>query len=91
MKVSEAIQTNVDEGMAHLIKACNVMGGNDEFVEAIAKHLIKEHRTLQQSFVRGMLAGLKRYGTDSAQSTDLRNEAAVQACQDLPDTYLPYV
>ena len=73
-----------------LIRVLNVLGGEDEIADTVARVLMGSHRTLQQSFVRAFYEVMKDY---SASGTDLRNQASVDFAKKITeqDFYFPMV
>ena len=77
------------DAMKVLLKECNTMG-KSEVGETIANELMREHRTIQQNFMRELYKALCLY---SASSHDLRNEASVNFANEAKDLnhYFPFV
>ena len=85
-----ARKTQIQEQVANLCDGVNCLASDhaDE-AQAFADALQRQHRTLQQSAVQFLIAGLRVYGKQA--NTDLRNEAAVDYCKELPDGYFPLI
>ena len=67
------INENVEAAMKVIMKEVNTLGKNT-VAETIAEVLMRDHRTLQQNFMREFVKALCIY---SDSYTDLRNEASV--------------
>lgn len=73
-----------------VINACN--GGERELAKAIHSKLIREHRTIQASFIRAMRDVMYKYAHEN-NGTDARNEGAVNWCVEISKTggAIPYI
>ena len=77
-----------------LSTALNVMGREEEVAEAFFKAITCEHRTLQQCLMGVLFKTIHSY-KDAPH--DLRNEAAVKACERIDELlegeeiYLPFI
>jgi hypothetical protein len=77
----------------------NLAMNYDTAGKALAFAMHREHRTLQASIIRLIFSFLVQYSKlDGARYTDLRNEAAVNACKKLakamendPDFHIPLI
>ena len=78
----------VAQSINNLINLCNRNHGIN-IGETIAQELQKNHRTLQASLVRELLTALQEYG--KTPYYDLRNQAAVEYCKQLPDHAIPFI
>lgn len=81
-------QQLIAESINNLINLCNRNHGLN-IGETIAQELQKNHRTLQASLIRELLTALHEYG--KTPYYDLRNQAAVEYCKQLPDHAIPYI
>jgi len=76
----------------NLIASLNRLGFEDEGVKGIVEALKGEHRTLQQSFWRAIIAAAGEYQNFNH---DLRNEASVKACgkitEAVGEVHIPFV
>jgi len=80
-------------GMELANRFSDFINGNDGaiFKEYFVKHLLRQHRTLQASVIRLLFSMLKEYGDAGDEYYDLRNEAAVKACQKLEAPAIPFI
>lgn len=81
------IQEKIEKIVQDLSKQVNI--GND-FSNAFADALSREHRTLQAAIVKNLLNGLVKYAKDAEvhQFIDMRNEAAVKVIRKMTPTIL---
>ena len=81
------------EAITTLLETCNVMGVDEDLSEMIADLLSKEHRTIQQTFVKVIYHGLVQYGERHETYYDDRNKASVEFCLKLKpmDVYFPFI
>jgi len=80
----------VKETMDQLINHTNCMTGEQDVIQGMVDSLTSNHRTLQQSFVRCVVAALVEY---SECKTDLRNESAVDFAKKVKelDLHFPFI
>ena len=83
-------ETRAEEAMEELIRCVNVLGGEEDIAEVMARVLQNSHRTLQQSFIRTFMLAMEEYRNTS---TDLRNQAAVDFAKNITEQefYFPLV
>jgi len=79
-----------EQAMKTLMECSNSMGSNDDIAQAISNVLLKEHRTIQQSFFRSFKQSMDAY---SKGGSDGRNEGAIQLAKEIhnSDVFLPFV
>ena len=79
-----------EKAMRDLLDCTNVMGSDKDVAEAISNVLSKEHRTLQQSFMRVFVQSMNQYKDTRF---DQRNEQAVKLAKEITeiDTLLPFI
>jgi len=79
-----------EQAMKTLMKCSNSMGSNNDIAQAISNVLLKEHRTIQQSFFRAFKQSMDAY---SKGGSDGRNEGSVQLAKEIhnSDVFLPFV
>jgi hypothetical protein len=71
-----------------------INGADDMFTEVLMKHILSEHRTLQQSFWRMITKLIIQ--TAKTEYYDLRNEASIEMCKEIvlklkEKLYLPLI
>ena len=83
-------QEKAEQAMRDLLECSNVMGSDVDVSKAISNVLSREHRTLQQAFMRSFVNAMDTY-KDSG--SDLRNEGSIQLATEIANTKigLPYV
>lgn len=76
----------IDESDLRMLEAKEIVQKFSDYVnnmgaspDAFAEHVMREHRTLQQSMFRVMLACIKRWSQE--ERFDLRNEDTVNTCK----------
>ena len=77
------------EAVATIINCLNGFGSDGEVIDAIADELNSSHRTLQQSFIKTFIDGLRQHAQNTG--TDARNEAAIRYCKALDEPTFPYI
>lgn len=79
-----------EQAMRDLLDCTNVMGSDKDIAEAIADVLSREHRTLQQGFMRSFVQAMGIY-KDSG--SDGRNEGSIKLAKEISETetYLPFI
>ena len=65
-------------------------GTGRSIAAAISRHLPPQHRTIQQSFVRGVVQGLQLVGDECGNSFDPRNQQAMEFCKSLKEMNLHF-
>ena len=88
IKQNNRDQQLIKESIETLINICNRNHGID-IGGTIADAIQRNHRTLQASLVRELLTALQEYG--KTPYYDLRNQAAVEYCKQLPDHAIPFI
>ena len=82
--------TNIKTIVDDLFKEINVMGKEDEISSQLHQLISRQHKTLQQSFVRIMYQFFNKY---SANRYDFRNEGSVKFAEEISkmEVFLPYI
>ena len=87
------LKEKVENATGELIDAMNIMGVEDEVLEALFDKVTHSHRTLQATFVRTLKGFLGKYG--QLEFFDARNQGAVEyaraATAAAKDSYIPHV
>lgn len=84
----------IEDAMASLFVELNHYGNDTECVTAITSYVTRQHRTLQQNFVRTVNAFIHSY---AKATSDGRNDASVKWCQKIREIdntdgcYFPFV
>lgn len=91
MSSKKEIVERVEKSMKELLNQVNYMGMDNDIADAMAKVLIKEHNTIQQTFWRVMQGVAKQYG--EMPYHDGRNEQAVKFAKQIAeiDIHLPFI
>lgn len=76
IKRKAELKEKVQNATVELINSLNIMGRDDEVLEALFEQVTHSHRTLQANFVRTIQHFLERYGKQ--EHFDARNQAAVE-------------
>lgn len=92
LKQDRKVAVDVEVAFTTLIDSTNILGAEDAIVEGLWNALRKNHPTLQQSFVRG-LVGLGQKIEASGYTGDARNSAALEVLKDIGKTEkaLPFI
>lgn len=91
-KQDREVAEKVEQAMTALIDATNVMGAEEAVIKGMWDALRKNHPTLQQNFVRG-LVGLGKTVEEKDYKGDARNSAALEVLKDIGNTEkaLPFI
>lgn len=91
-KQDREVAEKVEQAMTALIDATNVMGAEEAVIKGMWDALRKNHPTLQQNFVRG-LVGLGKTVEEKSYKGDARNSAALEVLKDIGNTEkaLPFI
>jgi len=83
--------TNIKTIVEDLFKEINVMGKEDEISCQLHQLISKQHKTLQQSFIRIMHQFFTKYSANK--NYDLRNEASVRFAEQIKkmQVFLPHI
>ena len=76
---NEEYEYRRDAVVREMLRLTNYIGAVEDLATKFIEALKNEHRTIQASFIRGLFMILVHYATENS-GTDLRNEAAVDAC-----------
>ena len=82
--------TELEKAVKLIIDNCNSMNPKEDLRQILLYEMIKNHRTIQQLFMKQINNFLVEY---SETSFDLRNEASVKFAKDVKEieAYFPYV
>ena len=80
----------IKEIVESLFKEINVMGKEEEVSSLLNQYVSRQHRTLQQSFIRVIQQFFTQYSTNDY---DPRNEGAVKLAEKISkmEVHLPYI
>lgn len=91
--MSQEIKTAVKDATNALMDQMNYMGLDKAIQDEMAKSILNNHNTIQQSFWRNILAVATTYANTAY--ADGRNEASVALCKDIAQLaekhHLPFV
>jgi len=97
------LQEKVKSATVTLLDDCNACGAGSAIADGILDGLSRQHRTLQQAFIRVLLQVISAYGAryeseDRSMWFDGRNQGAGQSCaaiakfvEESDDIYLPTI
>jgi hypothetical protein len=91
------MNTKQDRALAAADTVTRAMATMGFDTKAFAEAITHEHRTIQQSTFRAMLACIERWAADAENGNyDARNEGTVMACKAIKDAlsddiFLPYI
>lgn len=95
--MNKELQKQAEDSLNSLFDALNKMGGESSVEEGLRQVLNKQHRTLQQNFMRHIIVPSIQIFAEKKQNrfTDLRNEASCDLAEKLlplvKDSPLPFI
>jgi len=93
MRMNKETAIEAQKAIDTLMRTCNIMGVDEDLSEMIADSLAKEHRTIQQTFVKIAHDALVQYGERHQNYYDDRNKMSVEFCRNIKamGTHFPFV